>query len=99
MEEFVVLDKLENSSEYMASDDWKKRFIAEAAQLETRINSLLEYLWNSEDNGENKDPSGCPLSLLALQVDKMSEYSRMLGIRADIYGIDLQDEIKKLNAN
>lgn len=96
MEEFIYLDKLEYANEYMTSKDWKKRFIAEYAQLETRINRLLEYLWENENT--LTDESGCPLSLLSLQLDKMAEYSSLLKIRADFYGIDIQEEIKKLNA-
>ncbi len=93
MEELVVLDSLEKSAEYMCSDDWKKRFIAEYAQLVTRIDKLLDYLWEEDSNDE--DP--CPTGILSMQLDRMGEYQQLLEIRAQIYGIDLNQEIYNLN--
>lgn len=95
MEELVVLDGLEKSAEYMCSDDWKKRFIAEYAQLVTRIDKLLDYLW--EEDLEDSEKDSCPTGLLAMQLDKMGEYQQLLEIRAEIYGIDLNQEIYNLN--
>lgn len=95
MEELVVLDSLEKSAEYMCSDDWKKRFIAEYAQLVTRIDKLLDYLW--EEDLEDSEKDSCPAGLLSMQLDKMGEYQQLLEIRAEIYGIDLNQEIYNLN--
>ena len=90
------LESLQLSVEYMLSDDWKKRFIAEYAQLVTRLGALEESLyWDTEDDiPQNLD---CPFGLLSLQIDKMLEYKQILEIRAEIYGINLFDEIQKLN--
>lgn len=96
MEEFVVLDDLRKSTEYMNSDDWKKRFIAEYAQLVTRIDRLLSVLWEEDEEAQKK--LNCPMNLLSMQIDKMSEYQQILEIRAELYGIDLDEEILKLNS-
>ena len=89
------LESLELSVEYMLSDDWKKRFIAEYAQLVTRLDALECFFWDTEDGIlKNRD---CPSGLLSLQIDRMIEYKQILEIRAEIYGIDLLDEIQKLN--
>lgn len=89
------LESLELSVEYMLSDDWKKRFIAEYAQLVTRLAALESVFWYAEDDtSQNLD---CPSGLLSLQIDRMIEYKQILEIRAEIYGINLFDEIEKLN--
>ena len=90
--EFVSLKDLKLSVDYMLSDDWKERFIAEYAQLVTRIDNLLDVLW---EDSEEEVPG--PTGILSLQVDKMSEYRHILEIRAEIYGIDLDEEVRKLN--
>lgn len=96
MEEFVVLDDLKKTTEYMNSDDWKKRFIAEYAQLVTRIDRLLSVLWEEDEEAQKK--LNCPMNLLSMQLDKMSEYQQILEIRAELYGINLDEEISKLNS-
>ena len=78
----------------MLSEDWKDRFIAEYLQLETRIERLFNYLYEIEINDA---PHECPLGLLSLQLEKMSEYSNILGIEAELYGIDIYEEAEKLN--
>jgi hypothetical protein len=93
-EDYIGLDDLKNSIAPMTSDDWVQRFIAEYAQLVTRINSLLEILFESE---EDRIAFNCPVGLLDMQYEAMDEYKKILEIRADIYGIDLEKEIEKLN--
>lgn len=97
MEEYIVLDTLKNSTNYMNSDDWKKRFIAEYAQLVTRIDKLLDIFWE-DDEEEKIETFDCPKELLSLQIDKMNDYRQILDIRAEIYGIDMNEEILKLNS-
>lgn len=92
-DESYTLTDMKNSVDYMLSDDWKQRFIAEYAQLVTRIEKIIDIVWDEE----SVDNAG-PLGLLDLQVDKMTEYKQILEIRADIYGIDLEAEITKLNS-
>ena len=91
-EDFVELEDLRSSIAPMTSDDWKQRFIAEYAQLVTRIGRLLDVLWSDDDR-----QLFCPPELLNMQYEVMNEYRRFLEIRADIYGIDLEKEIEKLN--
>lgn len=88
------LQSLELSVEYMLSDDWKKRFIAEYAQLVSRLDALESLFWDTEDDIPKN--LNCPSGLLSLQMDRMIEYIQILEIRAEIYGIDLFDEIQKL---
>lgn len=95
MEEFVVLDNLQKSVDYMLSDDWKERFISEYAQLVTRINRLLDVLWEWTEEEQKK--LNCPMGLLSMQIDKMAEYQQILEIRAELYGINLNEELNKLN--
>ena len=94
-DESYTLTDMKNSVDYMLSDDWKQRFIAEYAQLVTRIEKIIDVVWYEEsiDNAVK-----CPFGLLDLQVDKMTEYKQILEIRADIYGIDLEAEVNKLNS-
>ena len=91
-EDFIGLDDLKNSIAPMTSDDWVQRFIAEYAQLVTRIGRLLDILWS-----DNADQLNCPSDILDMQVDAMAQYRRFLEIRAELYGIDLEKEIEKLN--
>ena len=95
MDELERLQDMQFSVDYMLSDDWKKRFIAEYAQLITRMDILIETLWADEE--EEVPDLNCPEGLLTLQVDKMSEYKQILEIRAEVCGIDLEEEIRKLN--
>ena len=92
--DFEGLEKLENSIEYMISSDWKKRFIAEYAQLITRLDRLLISIWDTEEGYSIFD---CPAGLLEMQVEAMRKYVEILEIRAELYGIDLEKEVEKLN--
>lgn len=104
--DIAYLDNLKSSSEYMASDNYKLRLIAEYAQLTTRIVSILNMIWNMDDEKEEfgeeyvknkyKDDK-CPVELYSLQLEPMDKYKQFLEIRAKLYGIDLIKEVDKLN--
>lgn len=95
-EDFVGLNNMKNSIAYMTSSDWKKRFIAEYAQLLTRQNNLIGAIWDIE-NGEEKYLYDCPIDLLDMQYEAMDEYKKILEIRATMYDIDIEKEIENLN--
>lgn len=95
MDEYITLDDLKNSVDYMCSEDWKQRFIAEYAQLVTRLDSLLETMY--EEEWEDTKLLDCPTGILDMQVDKMEAYRQILEIRAELYGINLTYEVEKLN--
>ena len=42
-DESYTLTDMKNSVDYMLSDDWKQRFIAEYAQLVTRIEKIYDF--------------------------------------------------------
>ena len=84
--------ELKDTVDYMISDDWKKRFIAEYAQLITRIDSIVDLMWEDEE----KIKKIGPLDLIDMQVEHMNNYKRILDIRAEIYGIDMDEELEKL---
>ena len=97
MEEIIednTLNDIGSTVDYMLSSNWKERFIAEYVQLQTRLDKLVDFIWDYEEDSNKLE---CPISLIDLQIEKMSGYMRILHIRADIYGIDLSEEIKKLN--
>lgn len=91
-EDYVGLEDLKNSIAPMTSDDWLQRFIAEYAQLTTRIGKLLDILWS-----DDVDQLNCPSDILDMQAEAMMQYRRFLEIRAELYGINLEKEIEKLN--
>ena len=94
MEDISILTDMKNSVDYMCSDDWKQRFLAEYAQLVTRMEKLVDAMWDEEDTNHEFN---CPLGLLDLQLEKMAEYRQILEIRAEFYNLNLEEEIKKLN--
>lgn len=94
MEEEYTPIELKDTVDYMLSEDWKKRFVAEYTQLIARIDSLVDLMWEDED--ELKKTVNCPLDIIDMQVEHMNYYKRILDIRAEIYGFDMEKEIKKL---
>jgi hypothetical protein len=95
MDDYIVLDDLKNSVDYMCSDDWKQRLIAEYAQLVTRLEDLLETMYAEE--WEETKLLDCPTGILDMQVERMDAYKQILEIRAELYGINLEYEVEKLN--
>lgn len=95
MEEQPILKDMGSTVDYMLSSNWKERFIAEYVQLRSRIDKLVDSLWECEEDSDKI--CGCPMQLMDLQAEKMNEYLRILSIRANMYDINIDEEIKKLN--
>ena len=79
--------KLSETTNLMASDDWKDRFVAEYAQLMIRLSKLDDVLSNTSDTYFAVDDM--TRALMLKQRDAMESYKACLEKRADIAGIDL----------
>lgn len=76
---------LRNTIDYMLSNDYKKRLIAEYWQTQIRLADLQRFLskWN-DDNGKPDIKE-----MLTQQVEVMSKYSNLLAERAEKESISL----------
>lgn len=84
--------ELHQTSNYMVSGDYKKRFIAEYWQTKIRYEKLKVFLTRIEAAKimETEEPThDCPYQLLREQQKTMGEYLHILEIRAQIENIDL----------
>lgn len=82
--------KLNETIPAMNSDDFKERFKAEYWQLKIRVGNLEKMLDRYKDNTLNFTPK-CSYDILHEQAIFMREYQRVLGLRALIEGIELDD--------
>lgn len=78
---------LESTVDLMCSTDYKKRFIAEYAQLRIRTEKLKIFIFKIITNKET--PHDCSIDLLKLQYTYMCSYLNVLKDRAKIEGIEL----------
>ena len=69
--------------------DWKERFVQEYKELEERYNKLHRMVIKYEAGTLDFTPN-CSLELLKEQKKYMGEYLRVLEIRSEIEGIDLE---------
>ena len=69
--------------------DWKERFVQEYKELEERYNKLHRMVIKYEAGTLDFTPN-CSLELLKEQKMYMGEYLRVLEIRSEIEGIDLE---------
>lgn len=86
--------ELKDTIEMMTSEDYKERFKAEYSQLKIRLNKLTDLNNKIEaskrSGGSVEEPAhNCPHTLLRRQQSAMSNYLRLLQIRAVIEGIAL----------
>ena len=83
---------LSQTVELMSSNDYKKRFIAEYAQVEIRYKRLERVLKSIEDNTCPKcfKPT-CPVDILESQLKYMNDYRAILIVRAAIEDIELPE--------
>lgn len=81
--------ELKDTIELMDSKDYKERFKAEYLQAKIRYDKLDAMTVKYEAGTLNFTPS-CPLEILKEQKKYMGNYIRMLKIRAEIEGINLQ---------
>lgn len=82
--------ELKNTSAWMESDDYKKRFMAEYHQTKTRYEKLHRMCVKYEAGTLDFTPK-CPIDLLEEQKKYMGLYLNRLEVRAEIEGIDLYD--------
>ena len=69
--------------------DWKERFVQEYKELEERYNKLHRMIIKYEAGTLDFTPN-CSLGLLKEQEMYMGDYLRILEIRSEIEGIDLE---------
>lgn len=84
--------KLSETVEMMNSVDYKERFKAEYYQLKIRINGLKNML-DKWDNGELDFTPTCPRDIYNDQMEYMTNYMTVLGNRAYLEGINLDEDI------
>lgn len=80
--------ELKDTIELMNSSDYKERFKAEYLQAKIRYDKLDKMLIKYEAGTLEFTPS-CDISILDDQLYYMQNYLKMLRIRAEIEGIDL----------
>ena len=81
--------ELKDTVAAMESEDYKGRFIAEAAQIIIRLEKLGQMI-SKYGNGELDFTPKCPLTLLICQRDAMLTYLDMLILRANYEGVSLE---------
>ena len=69
--------------------DWKERVVQEYKELKERYNKLHKMIVKYEAGTLDFTPN-CSLGLLKEQKKYMGEYLRVLEIRSEIEGIDLE---------
>lgn len=82
------IKELKDTIKLMNSEDYKERFIAEYLQAKIRYDKLDAMTVKYEAGTLNFEPS-CSLELLKEQKKHMGNYIRILKIRAEIEGIEL----------
>lgn len=79
---------LKDTIQFMNSNDYKARFIAEWMQLKIRYNNLRKMLIKLEAGTLEFKPK-CSNVVLMNQKNFMEQYMKQLEIRAEIEGIEL----------
>ena len=82
------MTELKDTFDLMVSDDYKKRFVAEYAQLKIRYNKLYAVLEKYAADKLDFKPT-CPIEILYEQLDHMEAYLNILKIRADYEDVEL----------
>ena len=82
--------ELMNTSAWMESDDYRKRFLAEYHQTKIRYEKLHRMCVKYEAGTLDFTPK-CSFYLLKEQKKYMGLYLNRLEVRAEIEGIDLYD--------
>ncbi len=84
-EEVITLNK---TVDYMLSDDYKKRFIAEYWQVRLRYEKLKSMIRDWDSDRLNFKPT-CPRYMYDMQLKAMYEYLDVLETRARLEEIEL----------
>ena len=82
------MTELKDTFDLMVSDDYKKRFVAEYAQLKIRYKKLYAVLEKHAADKLDFKPT-CPIEILYEQLDHMEAYLGVLETRAKYEGIEL----------
>ena len=85
--------ELKDTVKLMESEDFKDRFVAEYRQLENRVEGLRAMLKKYKAGTLPFTPK-CSYELLHEQLVHMGSYGRVLDERAEIEGINLNEEEK-----
>ncbi len=80
---------LNETIELMTSADYKDRFKAEYWQTKIRHDKLAVMIEKYNAGKLDFEPT-CPMDILATQLTWMGMYLSILGIRAEMEGIDLE---------
>ena len=80
--------ELKDTFDLMVSDDYKKRFVAEYAQLKIRYDKLYAVLEKYAADKLDFKPT-CPIEILYEQLDHMEAYLGVLETRAKYEDIEL----------
>lgn len=89
-EEAEKIKDLYRTINFMISEDYKERFIAEYAQLVIRSRKLKNVI-EDYNNGKLKFELNCPIDLLESQYKAMVAYCGFLVKRAEIENIELPE--------
>ena len=84
--------ELRDTVELMESEDYKDRFKAEFYQLKIRYTKLKSMVDKWEDGKLDFTPT-CPYDIYEAQIDAMETYLDILADRAEIEGIDLEENL------
>lgn len=79
---------LKDTIQFMSSDNYKERLIAEYMQTKIRYNNLHKMIVKLEAGTLDFKPT-CPTYVLTNQKSFMDQYLKTLEIRAEIEGIKL----------
>ena len=93
------MNDLKDTIEFMTSDDYKRRFVAEYWQTKIRYEKLKAFNTKIEaadmalcsPKNISMPAHDCPTDLLVHQQTVMVEYLHILEVRAVIEGIDLEE--------
>ena len=81
---------MKETADMMLNEDYKKRFVAEYWQTKNRYDALHRMTIRYEAGTLEFKPT-CSVELLKEQKSHMGNYLRVLEIRAEIVGINLND--------
>lgn len=89
--------ELKDTIELMNSDDFKERFRAEYFQTKIRYNKLHKLIIQLEAGTAPFEPK-CSLELFKKQASFMGQYLYYLEVRAEIEGVDLEQDVITIEA-
>lgn len=85
------MNELKETVALMNSENYKERFKAEYRQTRIRYEKLHRMIVKYEAGTLNFKPT-CPIEILRSQKASMGQYLYFLEVRAEIEGVDLENE-------